>query len=190
MEGGHHCGSGDAAMKVRDALLALLARGEAHGYQLKSDYERLTGAGPINVGQIYTTLDRLARDGLVARDEAVDDRRVPYRVTATGRDMALAWLGETSDVALNGRSTVAGKVLLALEVPGIDVTAVIDGHRLALLDAIRARRREAEPDPTDVGRRLVLEADVAVAEAELRWLDLCEAELSDVERHRPEERKR
>ena len=166
-------------MKVRDALLAVLARGEAHGYQLKSDYERLTGAGVINVGQIYTTLDRLARDGLVERDETADDRRIPYRITPTGRDAALAWLTDTTDVALNGRSTVAAKVLLALETPGIDVPDVIDGYRLALMGAIRARRRQAGSTAAEIGTRLVLEADVSVAEAELRWLDLCEAELRE-----------
>ena len=101
-------------LRVRDALLALLAHGPAHGYQLKVDYERLTGAGPINVGQIYSTLDRLQRDGLVERDDtADDDRRVPYHLTDAGRAEAMSWLLDARELPLNGRSVVAGKVLLA-----------------------------------------------------------------------------
>lgn len=165
-------------LRVRDALLALLAHGPAHGYQLKVDYERLTGAGPINVGQIYSTLDRLQRDGLVERDEtAEDDRRVPYHLTDAGRAEAMSWLLDARELPLNGRSVVAGKVLLATRVPGIVVQDVIDAHRFALMAAVGSSRQRVRGKQLDLEARLVLEAELAVAEAELRWLDLCDAEL-------------
>jgi DNA-binding PadR family transcriptional regulator len=168
-------------MRVRDALLALLASGPSHGYQLKVDYERLTGAGPINVGQVYSTLDRLSRDGLVERAEADgDDRRVPYYLTDVGRTEAVAWLLDPSEPALNGRSVIAGKVLLATRVPGVVIAEVIDAHRLALMTAVGVTRRRSRGQDLDVEARLVLEAELAVAEAELRWLDLCDAEFRDV----------
>lgn len=165
-------------MRVRDALLVLLARSPAHGYRLKVDYERLTGAGPVNVGQIYTTLDRLHRDGLVAREDADDgDRRLSYRLTTDGRRAALDWVNDPGAVPAGGRSTVAGKVLMALGIPGVDAQDVIDNHRLAFLSSVQAARRRTRGATLDVEERLLLEAEVAMTEAELRWLDLCEEEL-------------
>lgn len=166
-------------MMVRDALLALLAQAPAHGYQLKVEYERVTGAGPINVGQVYSTLDRLQRDGLVERGDAVaDDRRVPYSLTGAGRAEAISWLLDTSELPLNGRSVIAGKVLLATRVPGVVVQDVIDAHRFALMASVGSARRRSRGKDLDLEARLVLEAEVAVAEAELRWLEMCDAELS------------
>jgi len=165
-------------VKVREALLVLLARGPAHGYKLKVDYERLAGPGPINVGQIYSTLDRLQRDGLVDRVEADEgDRRVAYHVTEVGRRQALAWLSKSDDPPRSGRSAVAGKVLMALGVPGVDPQTVIDIHRVAFLAAIQATRRRQRGERLELEERLAIEAEVAVTEAELRWLDMCEAEL-------------
>ena len=158
----------DGVVKVRDALLVLLARHPAHGYQLKVDYERITGAGPVNVGQIYTTLDRLRRDDLVDRDTDRGDRRVPYHLTDKGRNSALAWLLDPGDPSTNGRSAVAGKVLLALGVPGIDAHAVIDAHRLALLASVQAIRQRTRNHPLDLEGRLVIEAEVAVDRVLLR----------------------
>ena len=169
-------------MRVRDALLVLLSRKPAHGYQLKVDYERLTGAGPINVGQVYTTLDRLGRDGLVNRQADTSDRRVPYYLTAEGRKVAQAWLLDPDDVSGNGRSAVAGKVLLALSMPGIDVFEVIDSYRLALLASVQRTRQRARHNTTHLEEKLIIEAQVAVADAELRWLDLCETELRNAKR--------
>ena len=61
-------------MPVREGLLALLADGPRNGYQLKVDFEAATGGvWPLNFGQVYTTLDRLARDGLVSRAEPNGD---------------------------------------------------------------------------------------------------------------------
>ncbi len=175
-------------MKIRDAILVLLARQPSHGYQLKVDYERLTGSAPVNVGQIYTTLERLERDGLVSRDPAGNDRRVIYVLTGQGLKAALAWIEDTGTSGAQGRSAVAGKLLLAMAVPGVEIDRVIDVHRVALLDTVRATRRQARGTAGSAGpegnleSRMIIEAEVAVIEAELRWLDLFEAELRSTRR--------
>ncbi len=169
-------------MRVRDAALALLARGPAHGYQLKLDYERLTRNGPVNVGQIYQTLERLQRDGLVERaEEHQDERRITYRVTEAGRTSARELLLDVSDLPRGASSSVAAKVLLAMEVPGVDAIEVLDTQRAALLQHVQAARRSARSGELTRRDHLVLEAELAFADAELRWLDLCEAELRGAE---------
>jgi DNA-binding PadR family transcriptional regulator len=168
-------------MRVRDALLVLLARRTSHGYQLKLDYERLTGSGAINVGQVYTTLDRLLRDGLVDREPGESDRRVSYFLTELGQKHAWEWIADSGNVQSAGRSEVAGKLLLATGVPGVDITQVIDSHRLALMALIQSTRRQLRAESADMESRMVIEAEVAVIEAELRWLDLFETELRSAE---------
>ena len=77
-------------MAVREGLLALLIEGPRHGYQLKSEFEAATGGvWPLNVGQVYTTLDRLERDGLVDHDG--DEARKSYRLTREGEHALGAW---------------------------------------------------------------------------------------------------
>ena len=73
-------------MSVRHALLALLSDGPKYGMQLRDEYEATTGdIWPLNVGQVYTTLQRLHRDGLVdAEGAAEDERHKRFRITARG----------------------------------------------------------------------------------------------------------
>jgi len=165
-------------MRVREALLVLLARGSAHGYQLKVDYERLTRNGPINIGQIYQTLQRLERDGLVERGAGEpSDRRIPYQVTAAGRAAGRELLFDATEPSPAGRSSVAAKVLLATTFPGVDAFEVLDVQRAALVHTVQQARRRARAQDLASLDRLALEAELAVIEAELRWLDLCEDEL-------------
>jgi DNA-binding PadR family transcriptional regulator len=165
-------------MRVRDALLVLLARGPAHGYQLKLDYERLTRGAAVNVGQIYQTLDRLERDGLAERaDDRDDGRRIVYRATQSGRKHARELVFDADEQPAPVPSSIAVKVLLAMEMPGVDPVRVIDAHRMALIERVRAIRRQARGRDDQISARLGIEASLAMAEAELRWLDLCDAEL-------------
>src|SRR5438067_9098277 len=82
-------------MSVREGLLALLAEGPRNGHQLKVDFEAVTGGvWPLNVGQVYTTLDRLSRDGLVTRaagDGDGDGVSKRYELTAAGREALAGW---------------------------------------------------------------------------------------------------
>ena len=142
------------------------------GGEVLGSGRRLTGAGPVNVGQIYTTLDRLQRDGLVERGDPDADGKVVYRITEQGQKAAVEWLLDPSGVPTTGRSEVAGKVLLALHVPDVDPQQVIDTHRLAFLASVQQHPATSAGEALELEERLLVEAEVAVTEAELHWLDL------------------
>jgi DNA-binding PadR family transcriptional regulator len=176
-------------MAVREGLLLLLAEQPRHGYELKTLFEQRTGElWQLNTGQIYTTLERLERDGLVEPTGEVSDdaRRRSYRLTEAGRDEAAAWLG-SSATADTPRDELVMKVLLVTA--GDDraaALATIDTHRhelMARLQEVRQRQRAAPAETLSV--RLVADALAVRAEADLRWLDLCVERLRhDDERHR------
>jgi DNA-binding PadR family transcriptional regulator len=166
-------------MSVRHGLLALLASGPSHGYQLKQAYEERTGAlWPLNIGQVYTTLARLERDGLVARvDEDADDR-TSYELTAEGHAELGRWIVEPVD-ATAARDELVTKVLMALGVPGVRVRDVVQRHRRVLVEELqRYTRLKADTDPArDMSWLLVLDALVLRVEAAVHWLDQCEGRL-------------
>ena len=164
-------------MPVRDGLLALLRRGPRHGYQLKSDFESATGGvWPLNVGQVYTTLDRLQRDGLV--DATDGDGQREYRLTVDGRDaLSEWWEGSTAD-GPPPRDDLMLKVLLAVEVDRQTALAVITAERTALYQRLqRHRRAQRSSRRTRLADALVADALVTRTVGELRWLDLCEQRL-------------
>lgn len=101
-------------MSVRHALLAVLTEGTCYGYQLRTEFSRRTGAAaPLNVGQIYNTLDRLERDGLVVKGAMDDAGHVPYTITAAGTAEVRAWLAASVGV-VGARDELVVKVTLAL----------------------------------------------------------------------------
>jgi DNA-binding PadR family transcriptional regulator len=183
-------------MSVRQAMLALLEQGPMYGYQLRAEFEERTGSTwPLNVGQVYTTLARLERDGLVekvegeAGDEPVDrgtDHGAIYRVTPAGREEVAAWF--TTPVARTQppRDELAIKIALAVTMPGVDVGGLIQQQRsatmAALQDYTRLKRRQTAED---IAWSLVLDSLVFAAEAEIRWLDHCEARVRRVARTAP-----
>ncbi|HEX6151186.1 PadR family transcriptional regulator [Nocardioides sp.] len=191
-------------MSVKQALLALLEQGPKYGYQLRTEFEERTGATwPLNVGQVYTTLARLERDGLVEQvaGEATDaaeggpgsDAHVVYRVTDHGRAEVLAWFTTPVSRTQPPRDELAIKLALAVTVPGIDVGTVIQQQRsatmAALQDYTRLKRNGpgAQPDDTSqLAWGLVLDSLVFTAEAEIRWLDHCEARLRRAAAERPD----
>jgi DNA-binding PadR family transcriptional regulator len=155
-----------------------------YGYQLRAEFERRTGATwPLNVGQVYTTLTRLERDGLVAESGADGEGHVIYQVTEAGRDEVAAWFTTPVERTQPPRDELAIKLALAVTVPGVDVGTVIQQQRSATIAALQdytrlKRARASDPqDPADMAWSLVLESLVFSAEAEVRWLDHCEARL-------------
>ena len=172
-------------MSVRQALLALLEQGPMYGYQLRAEFEERTGGTwPLNVGQVYTTLTRLERDGLVEGAGADDEGHVIYQVTPAGRDEVSAWFTTPVPRTQPPRDELAIKLAIAVTVPGVDVGRVIQQQRTATVSALqdytRLKRagRAAEPrDSSDMAWSLVLDSLVFAAEAEVRWLDHCEARL-------------
>jgi DNA-binding PadR family transcriptional regulator len=169
-------------MSVRQALLALLEEGPMYGYQLRSEFERRTGATwPLNVGQVYTTLTRLERDGLVAGSGADGEGHVVYEVTEAGRDEVATWFTTPVGRATPPRDELAIKLALAVTVPGVDVGTVIQQQRSATISALqdytRLKRDRGAATGADLAWGLVLESLIFNAEAEVRWLDHCEARL-------------
>ena len=169
-------------MSVRQALLALLEEGPMYGYQLRSEFERRTGATwPLNVGQVYTTLTRLERDGLVTESGADGEGHVVYEVTEAGRDEVATWFTTPVGRTTPPRDELAIKLALAVTVPGVDVGTVIQQQRSATISALqdytRLKRDRDDSTPSDLAWGLVLESLIFNAEAEVRWLDHCEARL-------------
>lgn len=179
-------GDGGVTMSVKMGVLALLVGGPGYGYQLRGEFEHRTGGSwPLNIGQVYTTLDRLERDGLVARGDADDDGHVVYTATAAGREEVARWFSEPVP-AKRGRDELAIKFALAVTVPGVDVPRLVQVQRAAAMRALQdltRLKRTADPSE-DLAWSLVLESMVFQAEAEARWLDHVE---SSVARHMPPE---
>jgi DNA-binding PadR family transcriptional regulator len=166
-------------MSIRNGLLALLEGAPKYGYQLRVEFEAATGATwPLNVGQVYTTLNRLDRDGLVEPVGSADESgKVVYRITETGRAELAAWFDEPIEHDARPRDELVIKVAMAVATPTVDALAVIDAQRAAAHRAIRAATRRKAGPATDLATALVHEAAIFAAEAEVRWLDHCEQVL-------------
>jgi len=168
-------------LSVKHGLLALLAEAPRHGYQLKTDFERRTGGSwALNIGQVYTTLQRLERDGLVELAGSNGDRH-DYRITPAGRDQLSEWF--VAPVVPEGppRDELTIKVLLAVAASDVDVTEILQRQRTASVEQLQAyTRRKAQADPEkDLGFLLMLDALICRTEAEIRWLDASEARIRD-----------
>jgi DNA-binding PadR family transcriptional regulator len=175
------------SMPIRHGILALLERGPMYGYQLRSEFEAATGATwPLNIGQVYTTLSRLERDGLVEPHEPAGgqdgdaDGKVTYRITDAGRGELEHWFQTPLERRSRPRDELAIKLAMALTTPGVDVRAIVQAQRGCTLRALRdLTRLKAKADPSaDAAWLLVNESMIFQAEAEARWLDHCEAQLT------------
>lgn len=173
-------------MSVRNGLLALLSRKQSYGYELRAGYERDTGTGPINIGQVYTTLRRLERDGLVVALDTGDPDRTSYALTQAGSTELDRWFAAPLEVTDPGRDELVVKIHLAITTPGIDAQQVIATQRAATLRALQAttavKARMAADDIVGL-----INADYAIsrAESELRWLELASQRLARSERTSP-----
>src|ERR1700710_1462597 len=149
-------------MSVRHALLALLSDGPRYGLQLRQEFEARTGeVWPLNVGQVYTTLQRLERDGLVASEGGDEGPQKGYRMTDAGRVELLTWLRTPPDDLQPPRDELLIKVLVAVQVPGIevhDVTQAPRRHLLELMQRYTAAKADASED--DVALALVVDAEL------------------------------
>jgi DNA-binding PadR family transcriptional regulator len=169
-------------MSVRHALLALLSEGPKYGLQLRHEFEARTGeVWPLNVGQVYTTLQRLERDGLVEADDADDGPQRGYSITEAGADALRDWLRTPPEMAQPPRDELLIKVLVAVQVPGVDVHDVIQVHRRHLLEEMqRYTAIKADAAEDDVALVLVVDAELYRFEAAVRWLDTAEVRLRDL----------
>ena len=168
-------------MSVRLGLLALLAEGLRYGAELKAAFERRTGGTwPVNVGQVYTTLDRLGRDGLVTADEADAEGRIRYALTASGRNEVAVWWRTPVDRQVTPREELVIKLAIAITSPGVDSAAVAQAQRSATMERLRQLTRlKRSIDPAaDLAWLMVVEHQLFAAEAEIRWLDQVEASVA------------
>jgi DNA-binding PadR family transcriptional regulator len=162
---------------MRNALLALLAKGPAHGYELKRVLDDDFGEvwGTLNIGQIYTTLGRLERDGLVRSETVAQDSRPAKKVfalTADGHSAVGAWINETLP-APRLRDEFFTKVVLADRGALGDPLELIDRQRRSYLRELRALQALGETAHTTAAE-LAVEGAVLHLQADLKWLETCE----------------
>jgi DNA-binding PadR family transcriptional regulator len=167
-------------MSVRHALLALLSAGPRYGFQLRQEFEASIGdLWPLNVGHVYSTLQRLAHAGHVESDDsAADSPQKSFRITPEGEKELDHWLRTPADMTSPPRDELVIKVLSALVVPGTDVRDVIQAHRRYLVQLMQMwTRLEEDEAEFDLTLALVLDAELFRLGSVVRWLDVAEGRL-------------
>ena len=167
-------------MSVRHALLALLSEGPSYGFQLRQEFESRTGeVWPLNVGQVYTTLQRLERDGLVESDDSAEDGpQKGFRITGEGEVELDHWLRTPPDLSSPPRDELVIKVLVALKLPGVDVHQLVQLHRRYLVELMQQWTRLKEDESRfDLNFALVVDAELFRLDSLIRWLDTADGRL-------------
>ncbi len=173
-------------MSVRHALLGLLSEGPKYGHQLRQEFEEQTAdVWPLNVGQVYTTLQRLERDGLVESDDTASDgpQRV-FRITEHGEAELTEWLATPPDLTAPPRDELVIKVLVAVRLADVDVEQVLQVHRRYLVELMQqwTRLKEDEAD-FDLNLALVVDAELFRIESVVRWLDAASGRIKRAGAH-------
>lgn len=167
-------------MSVGLSLLAILVEAPTYGLDLKAEFEKRTGGvWPLNAGQVYTTLDRLERDGLVSQTATGPDGQKIYEATATGRDRLTAWFAKPAEHKAPPRDELVLKLVMALSSPDVSIEKVIQSERKATLQLLQEYthlKRDASPE-TDLGWLFLLDSLIYQAEGRVRWLDTCESRI-------------
>src|SRR5262249_39641139 len=167
-------------MSVKHALLALLSEGPKYGLQLREEFESGTGeVWPLNVGQVYTTLQRLERDGLVGADDTTEiGPQRGFRTPAAGGEELTGWLRTPPALSPPPREERVKRVLVVLRVPGVDVHEVLQVHRRYLVELMQqwTRLKEDEAD-YDLSLALVVDAELFRLDSVIRWLDSADGRL-------------
>lgn len=175
-------------MIVKHALLALLDYTPTYGYELRGLMEATLGDHwTINIGQIYSTLSRLERDGLVVRQVASGDEaaeRTSYDLTQDGRAELECWYRKPLSHDYRLRDAFYAKLMLSLFSGPVPPSEVLQIQRRELLSEMHElTRMRAETDPaSELSWLLLLESAIMHLEADLRWLDMCEARLDELRR--------
>ncbi|MEJ8655344.1 MULTISPECIES: PadR family transcriptional regulator [Streptomyces] len=171
---------------MRLPLLALLSRGPAHGYELKQDLEQLLGAAypQPNVGQIYVTLGRLEKSGLIEGEEVAQSSRPNkkiYRLTQAGTEALRAWFEDTADEP-RVRDEFFMKLALAPRTGLADQIALINRQRREYLNTMRNLSKLSATENRDNRiAQLLIEGAMLHLQADLDWLERCQEELEGLE---------
>lgn len=167
-------------MSFRHALLALLSEGPKYGLQLHQEFETRTGEiWPVNVGQVYTTLQRLERDGLVEPDDSgTDAPHKSFRITGDGADELGTWLHTPPDLSLPPRDELVVKILVAIKLPDVDVHEMIQVHRHYLIELMQQWTHLKEDETHfDLPFALAVDAELFRLDSVVRWLDSADGRL-------------
>ena len=164
---------------MQDVVLALLAKEPSHGYELRARLQEALGplGEAMNAGQIYVTLTRLEKAGLVTaqRVAAKGDRpdRKVYALTPEGQQRVAQWLAELSWP--KPAPAEFHLKLIAAHAAGLaDPVAIVQAQRKKLLGALRDAQRAAFDEPEGSAAALLLEGVVLRLQADLRWLEACD----------------
>lgn len=174
-------------MSIKHGLLALLSEGPRYGYELRSGFEARTGgAWPLNAGQVYTTLGRLERDGLVTQQGTDDEGHVYYALNDAGRVELQAWFETPVERTPPPRDELAIKLALATGLSGVDLATVVQRQRSATLATLQSltRQKATALDAEHTGPLVVLDALLSAADAEARFLDVFDARTASRPTHR------
>ena len=169
--------SGYQLRVVQEVLLALLAQEASHGYELRARLQLALGplADALNAGQVYVTMHRLEKAGLVASKRvgqaAGPDRKV-YELSAAGRERVVEWLEDTS-WPKPAPAEFHLKLVAAAAAGLADPVRLVDVQRHALLAELGATQRAALAEPDGSVAGLLLEGVVLRLQADLRWLEQC-----------------
>ena len=162
-------------------MLALLSEGPKYGLRLREEFEARTGeVWPLNVGQVYTTLQRLERDGLVESDGDYDSDgpQKAYRITEAGAHELDTWLRTPPDLSAPPRDELVMKVLVALGLPGADVSEIIQAHRRYLVELmLQWTHIKEDGDAADLNSVLAIDAELFRLDSVVRWLDGADARI-------------
>jgi DNA-binding PadR family transcriptional regulator len=171
---------------VQRALLALLFEQPRHGYELRDLFEAAVGGHwSLNSGQIYTSLDRLARDELIVevsveRDGGPDKRM--WALTEAGAAEVAHWFRSAVPRDYRLRDEFYLKLMLALVTQAATPHRVLQAQRRELFQELHdlTARRSALNPRRELARIFLLDGAIMHTEAELRWLDMIEARLEEM----------
>lgn len=187
-------------MSVRHTLLGLLTQQPRYGYELRAAFMALAGgadAWDVKPAQIYTTLNRMVESGLISKNASEgdsSDEKVVFTITEDGRKELARWLAEGS-LDDPQQDPFFLKLMLSLELPEVDAAVLIQTQRSALyqeLHRITTVRTRLDPH-SELARILLMDKAIMHLEADLRWLDMIESRLEEVQSQpapRPELRHR
>jgi DNA-binding PadR family transcriptional regulator len=162
----------------QEVVLAMLAKEPSHGYQLRARLRDALGplGDALNAGQVYVTLTRLEKAGLVAVERSADadrsDRKV-YALTPNGQQRVAEWIAEVS-WPRPGLAEFHLKLVAAAAAGLADPLTIVDTQRRELLRRLRDAQRAAMAEPDRSDAALLLEGIVLRLQADLRWLEACE----------------
>ncbi|ROO63381.1 DNA-binding PadR family transcriptional regulator [Micromonospora sp. Llam0] len=167
-------------MSLGQTFLGLLESAPRHGYDLKRTYDERFGRGkPLHFGQVYSTLSRLLRDGLVEVDAVPGDgpERKRYAITEAGVTDVARWLRQPEKPDVYLQNTLYTKVVLALLTgrPAADLLDVQRAEHLRLMRELTRRKTGG-----DLADQLICDHALFHLEADLRWLELTAARLDQL----------